>query len=244
MSAVRKSKSPAPDTRVLPISSILRLPKYQFRPLDHGFVRRYASAMRVEEELPPVQIAELNGAYILVDGWHRVAAAESIGRKEIAATVEPVASEEEALWLAAKANVKHGLPLKAKEFRSVFRAYVSAKRHRLPGGGFKSYRDIAAELGGAKSFTTIRNWMEKDYPPIFRAMGGAEPFERQEPTEAVSPEAGLVAAVYDALQTARAAMQGVTDEYLRGEVVSAIEGLLSEAQQAAWKIREYDSTDF
>jgi hypothetical protein len=37
---------------------------------------------------------------------------------------------------------------------------------------FKSYREIRDELGSVKTHTTIRNWMQRMFPAVFRAMGG------------------------------------------------------------------------
>jgi hypothetical protein len=71
---------------------------------------------------------------------------------------------DEARWYAAKANTEHGLPLKAKELREVFRAFIDTRQHVLP-HGLMPYRDIAKRIG--KPFSTTRNWMKADYPRLF-----------------------------------------------------------------------------
>jgi hypothetical protein len=38
----------------------------------------------------------------------------------------------------------------------------------------KSYRKIAAEIGGLKSYSTIRHWMKADFPKIARQYSGEE----------------------------------------------------------------------
>lgn len=188
--------------------------------------------------MPPVKVAQINGAFILTDGWHRVAALESLGRGQVEALVEPVKSEREVHWLAAKANTEHGLPLKSKEYRKVFRAFVSARKHRRADGSYKSYRDIAVEIGGARAHTTIRNWMEKDFPSVFRAMGGPdEPWDER--PDITTPAVSLAVVVLEALKEARAGMPGVIDPYDRGEVVAQLEEMLDEAKGLPWKPPEF-----
>jgi hypothetical protein len=137
--------------------------------LNAATVTQYLTAYRADADaLPPVKVANVNGTLLLVDGWHRIEALKLLGRYDVPAWVFP-ATEEEARWEAARANLTHGLPLKAREVRNVFRAYVRSKRHRT-GGRFKSYREIAADLASRVAYTTVRNWMQKEYPAIYRAM--------------------------------------------------------------------------
>jgi hypothetical protein len=124
--------------------------------------------------MPPIKVALIEDARVVVDGWHRLAALEKIGRYEVEGEIVK-ATAREALWLAAQANLEHGLPLKSPEIRAAFRAYIRAQQHRGPRGNLKSYRQIAQELGGVRRYTTIRNWMKKDFRKIFDAMGGADP---------------------------------------------------------------------
>jgi hypothetical protein len=221
----------------LRIDGIVRDERLQFRPLDRGTVRRYASVLRAELPLPPVKVAAFNGALILVDGWHRVAALESLGKSDVEAVVEEVTSQRQAEWLAAKANTEHGLPLKAKQYRQVFRAFVRAKKHRREDGTFKSYRQIAADIGGARGHTTIRNWMKKDFPSVARAMGGHdEPFD---PSQDDRTGISLAEVTIAALKEARAAMPAVTDPYDRGGIVELLEVMLKEARGMPYERPEF-----
>jgi hypothetical protein len=142
------------------------------------------------------------------------------------------ASQREAERLAANGNTEHGLSLRAKEYRTKFQAFVGARKHHRVDGSLKSYREIAAEIGGARGYTTIRNWMKEDFPSVFRAMGGHyEPFD---PTQDDRPTVSLAAVVFDALRDARAAMSAVTDAYERGELVELLELMLNEAKRMPW----------
>jgi hypothetical protein len=221
------------EPRVLRLEQIVLDDRFQFRPLDRGTVKKYASAYRADVTMPPVKVADLKGALILTDGWHRVAARESLGEQRVEAIVVPASSEKEVRWLAAQANLEHGLPLKPKQYREVFRAYIKARRHRNENGSFKSYRDIATELGGARGHTTIRNWMEKDFPGVYRAMGGrAEPVDF--PEDDPEPEQTLAAVVLDALKAARAALPGVTDPNDLGDIVAELEAMMAVAKRWTW----------
>ena len=156
------------------IADIVTRADWQVRAkVDPGTVRSYASVMRGGGSFPPIVLARINGALYLVDGWHRLRAAQLNGATEISAEVTDM-TEAKAQWTAAQANLTHGLPLKPREVHAVFRAYVKSKQHRI-GRSYKSYRDIAADLANRVGHTTIRNWMEKDFPSVFRAMGGADP---------------------------------------------------------------------
>jgi ParB/Sulfiredoxin domain len=234
----QKQGSETENVQRIRIDRLVRDDRLQFRSLDRGTVRRYAQVFRSEREMPPIKVAELNGALILVDGWHRVAALESIGTWDVDAVIEPVASQREADWLAAKANTEHGLPLKPKEYRKVFQAFVRAKKHRRDDGSFKSYREIAAEIGGARGHTTIRNWMQKDFPRTFRAMSGRD--DGFDPSQDYNqPTVSLEGIVFEALKDARAAMPAVTDPDERGQVVVLLEEMLNEAKSRPWERPEF-----
>ena len=157
------------------ISDIALQADFQVRnKLDSGIIKRYAMAYKQGQDLPPLKVAKIGKALVLVDGWHRMGA---LKRNELAfVEVEIIScrSERDAMWLAAKANLQHGLPLKARELRPVFRAYIRSRQHCPSKGCLKSYRDIASDLGGIVSHATIRNWMRRDFPSIFRRMGDHE----------------------------------------------------------------------
>jgi|SRR5579875_72523 len=61
-------------------------------------------------DVPPVTIAARNGAYVLVDGYHRVEAARQLKRTAIAANVVTYPSDEAIVDAAFSANLRHGLP--------------------------------------------------------------------------------------------------------------------------------------
>lgn len=143
------------------------------RKLDQPTISRYENALKSGASLPAVTVAKVDGVFILVDGYHRVAARERLGETVIEAEVIET-TREGALGMAAMANLSHGLPLKNSEIREVFRMFIRARKHILGRGKLKSYREIGQELGKPKS--TIHNWMRKDFPRIAQRYGGNEEF--------------------------------------------------------------------
>lgn len=209
------------------ISTLLRDPRFQVRQkLDQQTINRYAAVYSSGRAMPPIKVALVNGAAVVVDGWHRLAALDKLGRYQVAAEIVE-ASEQEAIWLAAQANLEHGLRLKSPEIRTAFRAYVRAKKHQKKWGNLKSYREIAEELGGLRRYTTIRHWMMKDFPNIAARMGGDETFKdtgglRDKPT------ADFDQIAEKALNEALAASRGVECPMKRGRLIKLAESVLTE----------------
>lgn len=218
----RRSSSPlAPTTKTIRITDIVQNEALQVRNrVDQGTVKRYASVYACGNKMPPVQVAVVNDAYVLTDGWHRLAALEQLGRTDVEAEVIP-AKERDLAWLAAKANLAHGLPLKAKEYREVFRAFISSRQHLLENNELKSYREIAQELGGQRHYSTIRNWMMKDFPKIASRMAGQI---EDAPGGSIEVEGdGFEGTAQTALEKAFAAFKAVGDPEARGRLIAFAE---------------------
>lgn len=159
----------------LPLTDIIQHEPFQVRnKLDYGAISRYREMTAAEQEPPPIRVARVKGALYLVDGWHRMEAG-ALQRSSDSFTETVLAlvadmSEPQARWEAAKANMGHGVRLKTQEYRNVFHAFIHAKRHIKPGGKYMSYREIGKELG--KPHRTIHEWTRKDFPGLFKKMGG------------------------------------------------------------------------
>ncbi len=81
--------------------------------LDDFTVERYAEAW---ERMPPVTVFQVEGRWLLADGFHRHAAAVKIGRRMMAAEVR-TGTFSDALDFVAGVNLFHGLPLSRTERR-------------------------------------------------------------------------------------------------------------------------------
>lgn len=209
--------------RKLPIGEIVRDDRLQVRnELVAGTVLRYADVLRSENKLPPITVARINGAYVLLDGWHRIAAAERVGAFEIDADVVEGVYIEEAKWLAASANLKHGLPLRRDEMRNVFRAYVKAAKHRKGKSGHrvKSSREISQDLQGAASHKTVLEWMRQDFPSVHKLMILGDGDDMKGKRKRKNPGEAFAEAVQAAIAQVEASFKGVTDPQMRGELIA------------------------
>jgi len=79
--------------------------------LDEETIQWY---MTILDDLPPIVVYHWNGTKLLADGFHRYAAAERLGRKQIATEVRE-GSREDAWIYAAVANFRHGRNLSLME---------------------------------------------------------------------------------------------------------------------------------
>ena len=139
--------------------------------LDRKLIVRLADAYKAGEPIEPIKVAQVDGVSILVDGFHRVAAMESIGLGwwTTMANVQKT-TRQGAFQMAARANLTPGKALTRKETRKAFKTFVKNGGHRdgkrKPP---KSYRVIARELG--VGHVTIRRWMKEDFPEVAAELG-------------------------------------------------------------------------
>jgi hypothetical protein len=156
-------------TSTVVIAQLCRACEFQIRgKLCQATVNRYAAAIKAGQQLPPLSVALVDGVPCLVDGYHRAAALELLGNTSAEAVVTTT-TKPDARWMGAKANMQHGLPLKSKALREVFRVFIQTGQHRKGRGKLASYREIGQEIG--RSHVTIRNWMAQDFPGLFKEYG-------------------------------------------------------------------------
>jgi hypothetical protein len=102
------------DIRELPLDELILDEELYLRDrLDDFTVERYADAW---ERLPPVTVFEVEGRYLLADGFHRHAAAVMLNRRTIPAEIR-IGTFEDALDFVSSVNLFHGLPLTRAERR-------------------------------------------------------------------------------------------------------------------------------
>lgn len=207
---------------------------YQVRDhLDQSAIRRYADMMRAGADFPAIKVAKVQGAAVVIDGWHRVSAAKLIGRPELPAVIVD-REERELAWLATEANIAHGVPLKRAEIRNAFRAYVRAGRHRGANRRVKSSREIAKDLFGLTTHTTVMAWMKSDFHSIWREMSGASDEPKADGgLPDVDPEERRMEAIRTSVREITAHARGVSDQASRGEILELIQAALMEVREAA-----------
>ena len=97
----------------LTISEIVIDPTIQIRRGNHEqTVRRYEESF---DKLPPIDVFKTpDEGYLLADGFHRVAAAQRLGKRQIDAVVHR-GSRDDALEFAVVSNTKNADPLSEEE---------------------------------------------------------------------------------------------------------------------------------
>lgn len=172
-----KTDEPQWTEEWIPLSSIIQHGPWQVRvKLDDHAVRRYVEMTRSGKEPPPIKVGLVDGAYYLLDGWHRMKAGALVCERDLD-DVERVRvllarlTKHEAQWESARANLQHGVQYRPKDLHGVFKAFVRAKKHVKRNGDLMSYREIAPHIG--KPHTTIRTWMFRYFPATAAKMGGA-----------------------------------------------------------------------
>lgn len=154
----------------------------------HGeTLRRYIAVLKARDidnkdhPFPPVKVCKWDGRFVLVDGFHRVAAYEAAGWKDIPAEIVEVNTIEDLKWAASQPNLSHGRPLSGKEVREAFRRFVLAKKHfeadpsanpsvirQRPKPTIMTLGEIGKVFGKTKG--TIRNWFQKEFRKEFNRL--------------------------------------------------------------------------
>lgn len=102
------------DIRHVPLNDLVLDPNLNLRDrLDDFTVERYADSW---ERLPPIVVFDVDGKWLVADGFHRHAAAVMLGKRTIPAEIR-VGTFTEALDFVSTVNLFHGLPLTRAERR-------------------------------------------------------------------------------------------------------------------------------
>ncbi|ARM86620.1 hypothetical protein RHEC894_CH00264 [Rhizobium sp. CIAT894] len=231
------------------LDALVLLPDNQIRQqMSWRTVREYAELMRGGERFSPVKVARIDAAnedrgFALVDGWHRVSAAQRIGLRQIEAVLVTPKGPYEIPWLAAEANRRHGLPLSRADKRNVFQAYVRAGKHRKGRGtAVKSAREMEKDLNGIVSRHQLPKWMQSDFPAIYAAMKG-NGFEQgnDEAGGLMSPDMDeeYAKAARAALDEYMACMRAMKDNRKARKVLTDAAALVTEVAEAVTGRREW-----
>ena len=124
------------DIRNVPLNDLVLDPNLNLRDrLDDFTVERYADSW---ERLPPITVYEVDGKWLVADGFHRHAAAVMLGKRSIPAEIV-VGSFTDALDFVASVNLFHGLPLSRSERRRAVEVKLNLITTGPTGGCLKSW---------------------------------------------------------------------------------------------------------
>jgi len=195
-------------------------------------IKQYATAYKTNPNLmAPIDIMESGEGFTLIDGYHRLEAMKSAGLGFASARVYEPMRTAYVGFMAAHRNAKHGLQLTPKERREVyFGNYMRAGLYKIGKNDFKSYREIAEDLNGIASYVTIRAWMEKDFPKIFKAMMKDNDLPTYETPEGISMAESIRQNVEEALKVIKAAYMATPTEKTKSELLERLEAFKGELE--------------
>ena len=217
------------------------------RKLDIQRVRTYAAGFKVDGDIArePILVGRIRspdrpqrgrppkylegvkvGALVLLAGYHRVQACTDIGKDTILARIVDTTAKQ-AQWLAAESNLSHGLPLKPREVREAFYAYLRAGQHRDVRGNVKSLRDMGRKFG--KHHETIRDWLNvpefRHIHRLFLDDAPSTPPPKEETLPEDDPTEATMTTIDEALRIARNLSPGLTQPQ-RARLKVLLEGTL------------------
>jgi len=204
--------------------------------IDPKTVEAYARSMKAGSIFPPVTVYRVDNDLFLVDGFHRIEAAEAAAE---AIDIYPamIAADiidgdiGEAIAYAAVANTTNGKQMKRKEYRTSFR--MLGESGRLTG---MDSRSIAELMNYVVSHVTIWNWAKEDFPGLLEAKpkkGEKPDFNKKRYTDSMTKqEIEQRAAVTGIVQTRRLLSRGsVIDSEALHDIAEAAKDILKEAME-------------
>jgi len=114
--------------------------------LDETTVAEYTAIYEEGGTLPPVSVYQVDGELYVVDGFHRLEAADRAGVSFPRADTVGAGSMDDAIWFATGVNKTHGLRRSSADKRRAVWCAVTSEI-----GQAQSLRDIAAHVGVSHS---------------------------------------------------------------------------------------------
>lgn len=188
----------------LEIASIRLVPAlWSRRQLDQPTVRAYGLCLLSAVTLPPVLVARVKGVPMLVDGHHRLAAAQDYGHRTIQARAFE-GTLEQATIAAAMANLAHGLPLNRSERQHAMENALRAGWHHQ-GGGVLALAEIAQAFG--VGISDAEGWIRRRAPKLYRMDFATRPTPSAPPAEAPRDPFSLALELLEAARQVAAGIQ-------------------------------------
>lgn len=136
------------QSKATKIEDIVKDPRLQMREtLTDDAVAEYAAAYLAEEQLPSVEVFDVGGRMMLVDGYHRHEAALIAGVSFLRAVCVGKGDMDTAIWHASAVNPSHGVRRSAADKRRAVRATMNCGY-----GTDMSNRDVAAHCAVSDPF--------------------------------------------------------------------------------------------
>lgn len=151
------------ETKAVPLDDIVLDERCQPRAiLNQEAVTEYKELYEEEEvELPALQVVDVEGDMVLIDGFHRLAGARSAGKSFVRVEVVEEGDLGQALWLASAVNQGHGVRRTNADKRQAVRLALESDI-----GEEQSSRTIAKHVGVSNDFVSrLRAEVSSDDTP-------------------------------------------------------------------------------
>jgi hypothetical protein len=182
------------DIMETPIADLIVDPRCQARERMSGeTAEEYADLYRAEETLPPLEVFDVDGALVVVDGFHRLEAAFRAAGSLAGVATLPVrvvghGPMKDAVWYALGTNRKHGL----RRTRADKRKAVTMA---LELDGDRGDREIARQVG--VSHTMVSNMRRGEQLRIAEAAADPEELRQEADAEFEGDNFARAALLYE-----------------------------------------------
>ncbi len=138
-----------PKTKAVPLNDIVLDERCQPRAiLNPEAVQEYSDIYKEEEvDLPALDVVDIDGELVLIDGFHRLAGARQADLGFVRVTVVKKCDIGEALWLASAVNQGHGVRRSNLDKRQAVKLALESDV-----GVEQSLRTIAEHVGVSHEF--------------------------------------------------------------------------------------------
>jgi hypothetical protein len=152
--------------------------------MNQEAVDEYADIYREGDvDLPALEVAKVDGELVLLDGFHRFAAARAANHGFVRVTVTEECDIGRALWLAAAVNQGHGVRRTSADKRQAIRLALKSEI-----GFEQSLRDLAEHVG-VSHMTVSRVRAEFEADLLAKLEAAAEPDDTGAGVTELQPDA-------------------------------------------------------
>lgn len=146
-------------TKKFPLDELVLDGRCQARAdVDHDAVQEYRAAYEAGADLPPLTVFLVSGVPYVIDGFHRLPAAMSAGKRWAKCAVAGEGTIDEAIWRATAVNQAHGVRRTNADKRKAVRLALETEI-----GMEQSSRVIAEHVGVSDVFVSkVRDEIEAE----------------------------------------------------------------------------------
>ncbi|MEI9942177.1 MAG: ParB/RepB/Spo0J family partition protein [Pseudomonadota bacterium] len=216
------------------LTDVVRDSVLQVRPVDEAVAEEYAEHL---ETLPPAMVWDVEGRYLLADGWHRFRAHELAGASEIK-VVLLTGTLEQAKLFVANCDIRVGLRRNRTAKRTAVLLVLGTDK-----GSDWSDREVARHCGVSHTFVgLLRARMVLGHDRTGSEVGNVATSRADQLVEAF-PDGGSVATEFGKLLIGTAVVSRNAEPELSAAVTDIARDGNNDAPRPASKVRPRRQTD-